>query len=63
MMTNLAQYTDIRVALVVGSLSLNVQAATLRSSPEGRGGYPGNTPTPFSDPFLIMSAPYRMSML
>ncbi len=34
MMTNLAQYTDIRVALVVGGLSLNVQAATLRSSPE-----------------------------
>ena len=34
MMTNLAQYTDIRVALVVGGLSLNVQAATLRTSPE-----------------------------
>ena len=34
MMTNLAQHTDIRVALVVGGLSLNVQAATLRTSPE-----------------------------
>ena len=34
MITNLAQYTDIRVALVVGGLSLNVQAATLRTSPE-----------------------------
>ena len=34
MVTNLAQYTDIRVALVVGGLSLNVQAATLRTSPE-----------------------------
>ena len=34
MITNLAQHTDIRVALVVGGLSLNVQAATLRTSPE-----------------------------
>lgn len=34
MITNLAQFTDIRIALVVGGLSLQVQAATLRTSPE-----------------------------
>jgi hypothetical protein len=34
MISKLAQFTDIRVALVVGGLSLNVQAATLRTSPE-----------------------------
>eukprot|EP00951_Prasinocladus_malaysianus_P042934 scaffold529123_cov22-Prasinocladus_malaysianus.AAC.1 len=34
MLEKLAQFTDIRAALVVGGLSLNVQAATLRSSPE-----------------------------
>ena len=34
MITKLAQFTDIRIALVVGGLSLQVQAATLRTSPE-----------------------------
>lgn len=34
MITKLAQFTDIRVALVVGGLSVQVQAATLRTSPE-----------------------------
>ncbi|EIE22682.1 DEAD-domain-containing protein [Coccomyxa subellipsoidea C-169] len=34
MITNLAQFTDIRIALVVGGLSLQVQSATLRTSPE-----------------------------
>lgn len=34
MLQRLAQFTDIRVALVVGGLSQQVQAATLRSSPE-----------------------------
>lgn len=34
MITNLAKFTDIRAALVVGGLSLQAQAATLRSSPE-----------------------------
>ena len=34
MVTKLAQFTDIRAALIVGGLSLNVQAATLRTSPE-----------------------------
>lgn len=34
MMQKLAQYTDIRIALVVGGLSLQVQAVTLKSNPE-----------------------------
>lgn len=34
MISKLAQFTDIRIALVVGGLSLQVQAATLRTSPE-----------------------------
>ncbi len=34
MITKLAQFTDVRTALVVGGLSLQVQATTLRSSPE-----------------------------
>lgn len=34
MLQQLAQFTDIRVALVVGGLSLQVQAATLRTRPE-----------------------------
>ncbi len=34
MITKLAQFTDIRIALVVGGLSVQVQAATLRTSPE-----------------------------
>jgi ATP-dependent RNA helicase DDX27 len=34
MVTMLAQFTDIRAALVVGGLSMSVQAATLRTSPE-----------------------------
>lgn len=34
MVTKLAQFTDVRVALAVGGLSLQVQAATLRTSPE-----------------------------
>ena len=34
MMAKLAQFTDVRVALVVGGLSLQVQAATLRTQPE-----------------------------
>ena len=34
MVQKLAQFTDVRAALVVGGLSLQVQAATLRSSPE-----------------------------
>ncbi len=34
MVTKLAQFTDIRAALIVGGLSLSVQAATLRTSPE-----------------------------
>mmetsp|Transcript_5884 Transcript_5884/g.16788 ORF Transcript_5884/g.16788 Transcript_5884/m.16788 type:complete len:768 (-) Transcript_5884:94-2397(-) len=34
MITQLAKFTDVRVALVVGGLSLSVQAATLRTSPE-----------------------------
>ncbi len=34
MITKLAQFTDVRIALVVGGLSLSVQAATLRTSPE-----------------------------
>lgn len=34
MIEKLAQYTDIRAVLVVGGLSLNVQAASLRSLPE-----------------------------
>jgi hypothetical protein len=34
MIQKLAQFTDIRAALVVGGLSLQAQAATLRSQPE-----------------------------
>ncbi|KAK9828521.1 hypothetical protein WJX72_000533 [[Myrmecia] bisecta] len=34
MTQKLAQFTDIRVALAVGGLSLNVQASTLRTNPE-----------------------------
>jgi hypothetical protein len=34
MTQKLAQFTDIRVALVVGGLSLSVQASTLRTSPD-----------------------------
>ena len=34
MIQKLAQFTDIRAALVVGGLSQGVQAATLRSQPE-----------------------------
>lgn len=34
MIQNLAQYSNIRVALVVGGLSLQSQASTLRSQPE-----------------------------
>ena len=34
MVQKLAQFTDVRVALIVGGLSLQVQAATLRSRPE-----------------------------
>jgi len=34
MTAKLAQFTDVRVALVVGGLSLQVQAATLRTQPE-----------------------------
>ena len=34
MLQKLAQFTDIQVALAVGGLSLTVQAATLRASPE-----------------------------
>ena len=34
MITRLAQFTDVRAALVVGGLSLQVQAATLRTHPE-----------------------------
>lgn len=34
MVQKLCQFTDVRVALVVGGLSLQAQAATLRSSPE-----------------------------
>lgn len=34
MISKLAQFTDIRMALVVGGLSLQVQATALRSSPE-----------------------------
>jgi ATP-dependent RNA helicase DDX27 len=34
MVSNLAKFTDIRAALVVGGLSLQAQAATLRSTPE-----------------------------
>ena len=34
MIEKLAQATDIRAALVVGGLSMQVQASTLRTSPE-----------------------------
>lgn len=34
MIQKLAQFTDIQAALVVGGLSLQAQAATLRTSPE-----------------------------
>ena len=34
MIQKLAQFTDIRAALVVGGLSLQSQAAALRSQPE-----------------------------
>ncbi len=34
MITRLGQFTDIRAALVVGGLSLNAQAAELKSYPE-----------------------------
>lgn len=34
MVEKLAQSTDIRAALVVGGLSLQVQASTLKTSPE-----------------------------
>lgn len=34
MIAKLSQFTDVRVALVVGGLSLAVQATTLRSNPE-----------------------------
>lgn len=34
MMQKLGQYTDVRIALVVGGLSLQVQAVTLKSNPE-----------------------------
>lgn len=34
MLTKLAQFTDIRLALVVGGLSLQTQATTLRTNPE-----------------------------
>jgi hypothetical protein len=34
MIERLAQFTDVRAALVVGGLSLSAQAAALRTSPE-----------------------------
>lgn len=34
MIQNLAQFTDVRAALVVGGLSSQLQASTLRSNPE-----------------------------
>ena len=34
MTSKLAQFTDVRVALAVGGLSLQVQAVTLRTQPE-----------------------------
>ena len=34
MVQKLAQFTDIQAALVVGGLSLQAQAATLRAQPE-----------------------------
>ena len=34
MLSKLAQFTDIRLALVVGGLSLQSQASALRSNPE-----------------------------
>ena len=34
MLSKLAQFTDIRLALVVGGLSLQAQASTLRTNPE-----------------------------
>jgi ATP-dependent RNA helicase DDX27 len=36
MIEKLAQFTDVTVALIVGGLSLAVQAATLRKLPEVR---------------------------
>ena len=41
MIERLAQFTDIRAALVVGGLSLNAQAAALRTGPEIVVGTPG----------------------
>ena len=52
MVTNLAQFTDIRVALVVGGLSLHVQAATLRTSPEVVVATPVSYPAP--SPYCVM---------
>lgn len=46
MLTNLAQFTDIRLALVVGGLSLQAQAATLRTNPEIVVATPVRLPTP-----------------
>ena len=44
MVTKLAQFTDIRAALIVGGLSLSVQAATLRTSPEILAATPASPP-------------------
>lgn len=59
MITKLAQFTDIRVALVVGGLSLNVQAATLRTSPE----IVVATPVRFMSVFLSFSMLDDMDLL
>lgn len=41
MVEKLSQFTDVTAALIVGGLSLQVQAATLRKQPEVRGGAQG----------------------
>lgn len=41
MAESLKSFTDIRIALIVGGLSLNTQAASLRSQPEVVVGTPG----------------------
>ena len=46
MISNLAQFTDVRAALVVGGLSMSVQAATLRTSPEIVVATPVRAPNP-----------------
>lgn len=56
MIEKLAQATDIRAALVVGGLSMQVQASTLKTSPEIVVATPVSPPPPswFSCALLVL---------